>query len=122
VRRARAAAALALAVTAIGAPSASAAADTTPPSAPTDVTAFLDNCFGSFIVQWQASSDNVDAAADLRYRFYDRDGRLMTGFEGATEYDGDPTAMLSPQRPHTARAVDRAGNVSTPAVVGEWQG
>jgi hypothetical protein len=116
-RRPRAVAASALTALAIAAPSASAAGDTTPPTAPTGVTAEYDNCYG-FFVRWHSPTDNVDSPADLRYRFYDRDGRLLWGWDGTTDFAADPsgetTILIGIQRPATARAVDRAGNLSAP--------
>jgi hypothetical protein len=123
-RRAHAVAASALTALAIAAPSASAAGDTTPPTAPTNVTREFDNCFG-FFVRWHSSTDNVDSPADLRYRFYDRDGRLLWGWDGTTDFAADPSGetinLIGIQAPSTARAVDRAGNLSAPASVGVWQ-
>jgi hypothetical protein len=121
-RRTCAVAASTLVAMAIAVPSEAAAADTTPPSAPTNATWFWDNCYG-FFANWRSSTDNVDGPADLRYRFY-RDGRLVTVFSngGGTEAQGSASGdnwALVERGPDTVRAVDRAGNVSAPAAVTE---
>jgi hypothetical protein len=102
-------------------PSASAAADTTPPSAPSNATWEYEDCFLMFYTTWRPSTDNVDGPADLRYRFY-RDGQLMTVlYNGSgTEVQGIASGQnwgSFHRAPDTVRAVDRAGNVSAPAAV-----
>jgi hypothetical protein len=119
-RRTYAVAASTLAAIAFAVPSASAATDTTPPSAPSNATSEYDSCFLVFWSFWQPSTDNVDGPADLRYRLY-RDGQLLgalynVGTEVRAYGSGDVWAAFD-RAPDTVRAVDRAGNVSAPAVV-----
>jgi DNA-binding beta-propeller fold protein YncE len=119
-RRTSAVTASILATMAFVVPSASAAADTTPPSAPTNATWQFEDCFLMFYATWRPSTDNVDGPADLKYRFY-RDGRPMTVlYPGGTEVQGWASGenwASFHQAPDAVRAVDRAGNVSAPATV-----
>ena len=109
-----------------GTPSAVAAADTTPPSAPTETYYHWDfQCTGVHFAWWRPSTDNVDSRADLRYRFYDAEGRLLRAgdqseFSSNPGTDGrytDGTWAGFLTAPRTVRAVDRAGNLSAPAVL-----
>lgn len=86
-----------------------ASTDTTPPSAPTNLTAvdLADFC-GSVILSWGQSSDNVDAQAALEYELY-RNGvffDLVTGTGVAGVYAGNGTSTW------TVIAVDRSGRSS----------
>jgi hypothetical protein len=117
----------AVAVSGIAASPAAAAADTTPPSLPPEAFYHWDfQCTGVHFAWWRPSTDNVDSRAQLRYRFYDAQGRLLSGAGGTSEFQTDPgtdgqysggtwTGFLS--APQTVRAVDRAGNLSAPAVL-----
>jgi hypothetical protein len=119
--------AVSLAAMAVAAPSASAQPDTTAPSAPTDTYLEFDYlCTGAYFAHWRNSHDNVDSPTQIRYRFYDADGRVLTFDPWGADVPGDPEAdgsgigetwmgMLPSVR--TMRAVDRAGNLSAPAPV-----
>jgi chitinase len=88
-----------------------ASADTTPPSAPTDVTATDYGC-GLFELTWTASWDTVDHQA-LRYDVY-VDGVLAPE---ASVFGDTITEVQAPLGVHTfvLRAVDRSGNTSEPS-------
>jgi hypothetical protein len=119
-----AAAVVAMAVAVV--PSAAAAADTTPPSVPRETYYHWDfQCTGVHFAWWRPSTDNVDSRAELRYRFYDAEGRLLRMGE-QSEFQSDPgtdgrhtngTWVGFLTAPRTVRAVDRAGNLSAPAVL-----
>jgi hypothetical protein len=120
-RRARVAIGAAVAAMAIAAPSAAAAADTTAPSAPTEAGTYFDfRCTERQFVHWLPSTDNVDSLTDLRYRFYDAAGQVISR-AATTDFQSDPYGGISyidlPRVPVTVRAVDRAGNLSAPAPV-----
>jgi chitinase len=88
-----------------------ASTDTTPPSAPSDLTATDYGC-GLFELTWSASFDSVDVHA-LRYDIY-VDGVLAPE---ASVFGDTITEVQVPLGVHTfeVRAVDRSGNVSAPS-------
>jgi chitodextrinase len=87
--------------------------DTTPPTAPTNVTVedFNDNC-GSLIVRWTPSTDNLDAQSQIEYELY-RNGSLFVLASPGAEWRGLYT--LPGLQTWTVVAVDRAGNSSGPS-------
>jgi hypothetical protein len=117
--------AVSLAALAVAAPAASAGVDTRAPSAPTDTFLVVDYlCTGALFAHWRNSYDDVDSPTQIRYRFYDADGKALRfeywGTDVPGDVQGDRTAigetwmgMLPSVR--TMRAVDRAGNLSAPA-------
>jgi chitodextrinase len=87
--------------------------DTTPPSAPTNLTAedFNDNC-GSLILRWTPSTDNFDAQSEIEYEIYLNGRFFMLTAPGASW-----VGLYSPAGTNTwtVVAVDRAGNSSVPS-------
>jgi chitodextrinase len=87
--------------------------DSTPPEAPTDLTAedFNDNC-GSVILSWTQSTDNVDAQPEIEYEIY-LNGRFFLLTAPGASWKG----LYSPAGTNTwtVVAVDRAGNRSVPS-------
>ena len=87
--------------------------DSTPPEAPTDLTAedFDDNC-GSVILRWTQSTDNVDAQSEIEYEIY-LNGRFFLLTAPGASWKG----LYSPAGTNTwtVVAVDRAGNSSVPS-------
>lgn len=86
--------------------------DTTPPSAPTDLTVedLNDNC-GSLILRWTPSTDNHDAQSEIEYELH-RNGFFHLTPPGASSFG--LYTVAGPQT-WTAVAVDRAGNSSAPS-------
>jgi hypothetical protein len=110
----------------ISTPPASADSDTTAPTAPSVAGTVHDiRCTGLRFVHWRADSiDNIDARTDIRYRFFDTDGKPITFPTWGTDLPGDSVQMDSWSRgfdpaivPVTVRAVDQAGNLSAPTSV-----
>ena len=87
--------------------------DTTPPSAPTDLTVedFNDNC-GSLILRWTPSTDDVDAQSQIEYELY-RNGSFFHLAPPGTSTLGIYTQPGL--QTWTVVAVDRAGNSSAPS-------
>jgi chitodextrinase len=87
--------------------------DSTPPSAPTDLTAedFNDNC-GSVILRWTQSTDNLDDQSEIEYEIY-LNGQLFLLAAPGSSWRG----LYSPAGTNTwtVVAVDRAGNRSAPS-------
>ena len=87
--------------------------DSTPPSAPTDLTVedFNDNC-GSLILRWTPSTDNFDAQSEIEYEIH-----LNGGFFTLTAPGASWVGLYSPAGTNTwtVVAVDRAGNSSLPS-------
>jgi chitodextrinase len=87
--------------------------DSTPPTAPTDLTAedFNDNC-GSVILRWTQSTDNFDAQSEIEYEIY-LNGRFFLLAAPGASWRG----LYSPAGTNTwtVVAVDRAGNSSEPS-------
>lgn len=84
-----------------------AAPDTTPPSAPTNVTAVATGST-SITVSWTASTDNVGVA---KYRIYRNGSQIAEVNAPATSY-GVTGLTPSTQYSFYVRAVDAAGNIS----------
>jgi chitodextrinase len=86
--------------------------DTTPPTAPTDLTVedFNDNC-GSLILRWTASTDNFDDPSQIEYELY-VNGTFRLTPPGTTAF-----GLYAPAgtQTWTVVAVDRAGNSSGPS-------
>jgi chitodextrinase len=86
--------------------------DSTPPTAPTDLTVedLNDNC-GSLILRWTPSTDNSDAQSAIEYELY-RNGSFFQLTPPGTSAIGIYTPPGT--QTWTVVAVDRAGN-SSPA-------
>ena len=86
--------------------------DTTPPSAPTDLTVedFNDNC-GSLILRWTPSTDNFDAQSEIEYELH-RSGFFHLTQPGASSFG---LYTVAGTQTWTVVAVDRAGNSSAPS-------
>jgi chitodextrinase len=86
--------------------------DTTPPTAPTDLTVedFNDNC-GSLILRWTASTDNFDDPSQIEYELH-VNGTFRLTPPGTTAF-----GLYAPAgtQTWTVVAVDRAGNSSGPS-------
>ncbi len=87
-------------------PCSGAGADTTPPAAPTNLTATAVSST-HVDLQWTSSTDNVGATS---YKIY-RDGQLLTITGMATSY-ADNTVVSSGSYQYQVRALDAAGNSS----------
>jgi chitodextrinase len=87
--------------------------DSTPPTAPTNLTVedFNDNC-GSLILRWTPSTDNLDAQSQIEYELY-RNGSLFVLAPPGASWRGLYT--LPGLQTWTVVAVDRAGNSSPPS-------
>ena len=87
--------------------------DSTPPSAPTNVTVedFNDNC-GSLIVRWTPSTDNLDDQSQIEYELYRNDSLWVLAAPGASWRGLYTSPGL---QTWTVVAVDRAGNSSAPS-------
>jgi hypothetical protein len=87
--------------------------DTTPPTAPTNLTVedLNDNC-GSLIVRWTPSTDNLDDQSQIEYELY-RNGSLFVLAPPGASWRGLYT--LPGLQTWTVVAVDRAGNSSGPS-------
>jgi chitodextrinase len=87
--------------------------DSTPPSAPTNLTVedLNDNC-GSQILRWTGSTDNFDPSSAIEYELYRNDRFWVVTPAGATE-----SFQYTPPGVGTwfVVAVDRAGNRSAPS-------
>ncbi|MEI7860356.1 MAG: fibronectin type III domain-containing protein, partial [Acidimicrobiales bacterium] len=90
------------------------AGDTTPPAAPSGLTATATTPFAAALA-WSPATDNVGVTG---YSIF-RDGVLMASVGPATSYS-DTTVLASTSHTYAVWAVDQAGNVSalsTPATV-----
>ena len=87
--------------------------DTTPPSAPTNLTVedFGDNC-GSLLLSWTASTDDTDAQSQIEYELHRNGGLFLLAPPGATTRG---LYTLPGLQTWTVVAVDRAGNSSAPS-------
>jgi len=87
--------------------------DSTPPSAPTNLTVedFNDNC-GSLILRWTQSTDNLDAQSQIEYELY-RNGSFFQLTPPGASWIGIYTQPGT--QTWTVVAVDRAGNSSPPS-------
>ena len=83
--------------------------DTTPPSAPTNLTASAPSAT-KVTLSWTASTDNIGVTG---YDIY-RDGSLLTQVGSVTTYN-DTTVVGSTQYSYFVKARDAAGNVSDPS-------
>lgn len=90
-----------------------ASADTTPPSAPSDLTVedLNDNC-GSQILRWRASTDDTDPQSAIEYELY-LDDRFWVLTPPGAIWSGQYTQPGT--NTWTVVAVDRAGNRSGPS-------
>ena len=88
-----------------------ASSDRTPPSTPANLTATTppDDFCATNVLQWDASSDNVDAPSEIEYELY-LDGSLFTVTEPGTTFRSLYT--FGGTNTWTVVAVDRAGNSS----------
>jgi fibronectin type 3 domain-containing protein len=86
-----------------------AAADTTPPTAPANLNATATS-LGQIDLSWQASTDNVGVTG---YDVY-RDGALIASIGPSTSYS-DKSVIGGVTYSYTVRALDAAGNVSDPS-------
>jgi chitodextrinase len=82
--------------------------DTTPPTAPTNLTGSTSPGCGFLDFIWSGSSDNVDLPGQLEYEIYE-DGSFRGMWQGEV-FEGS----FGRHRYHI-RAVDRAGNHSAPS-------
>jgi uncharacterized delta-60 repeat protein len=80
------------------------ATDTTPPAAPTGLTATFNTTTNAIDLSWTAATDNV---AVTGYRIF-RDGGLINTVNGTTFSDAAPSGTHS----YGVRAIDAAGNES----------
>jgi hypothetical protein len=119
---------VAIVATAVVAPSAALATDTTPPREPSPASLALDPSTYRMSLHWRVPVDNVDAPEDLRYRVFDCGGRPLdfNGTRAGTDFAPTATDGASARLarrytggpgPVTIAAVDRAGNVSEPAII-----
>ena len=87
--------------------------DTTPPSAPTNLTVedLNDDC-GSLILRWTPSTDNFDAQSEIEYELYRNGSFFQLTPPGMSEI-----GIYTPAgtQTWTVVAVDRAGNSSGPS-------
>jgi chitodextrinase len=87
--------------------------DSTPPSAPTDLTVedFNDNC-GSLLLRWTPATDDADSPSDIEYELYRNDRFFALTPPGTSAFGlyTDPGTQT-----WTVVAVDRAGNRSAPS-------
>ncbi|MCI0432871.1 MAG: fibronectin type III domain-containing protein, partial [Gemmatimonadetes bacterium] len=92
--------------------SATTAADTTPPSVPTGLTATATGS-QSITLDWNASTDTGGSGL-AAYRLY-REGMLLTAVAAGTTSYTDPTVLPDTSYSYRVSAIDNAGNESTPS-------
>jgi hypothetical protein len=84
--------------------------DSTPPTAPTNVTARFDLVLCETVLTWTASTDNATPASQLEYELVDNAGGVVT-------YNVRSPHSLAAGQVLRLRAVDASGNRSAPVPI-----